>query len=563
MMLLCCAGGSALAQNASRIVACRGQRIDSIVVDAQAPTVTGLRRIPIIGNVVREAHVVTRDEVVRGYLLLKPGDSCAELRRAESERLLRAQPFLADATIEVVSNSRGGVNLDVSTIDEVSMILSGSVGGHAPNVRGVKLGSGNLAGLGILTSFSWRHQPAYDDRMELRVSDYQFAGRPYILNFASLREPLGRDDRAEMSLPFRTGLQRLAWRTVIGESRGHATFAERDSGRLALGYRRAYAEVGGIARVGRPARLSLLGLSVTNERSRPDTAAVRLTDRGFFSDTAQDFAGRFMDARAARANLLLGVRGLRFMRARSLDALRGTQDVPIGLQIGTLVGRGVKMFGANSNDIFIASDLYVAIGNPRRTYRLQLQGEGRRTLGTENWDGLVGSGRFARHSRITDSRTRIFAAEWSGTSGVIVPHALSLGIPDGGMRGYRNASTVAGRRAIVRLDEQKFLGTPFAFGDFGLAGFVDAGQLWAGDLPYGVTTRARVSAGASMLLAIPMRSTRMWRLEYAVPLNRAPGASKWELRLSHRDLTSFFWREPVDVNAARTRAVPASIYNWP
>ncbi|HEX7939350.1 MAG TPA: hypothetical protein VF483_10190, partial [Gemmatimonadaceae bacterium] len=89
---LACAA-AANAQNVAGVVPCRGQRIDSITVDAQAPTVVGLRRIPVIGPVVRDLHVVTRDDVVRGYLLLKVGDKCDELRRSESERILRAQPF--------------------------------------------------------------------------------------------------------------------------------------------------------------------------------------------------------------------------------------------------------------------------------------------------------------------------------------------------------------------------------------------------------------------------------------------------------------------------------------
>jgi len=116
---------------------------------------------------------------------------------------------------------------------------------------------------------------------------------------------------------------------------------------------------------------------------------------------------------------------------------------------------------------------------------------------------------------------------------------------------------------IARLDEQLYLGTPFDFGDFGTSIFADAGKLWAGDLPYGMTTPVRASVGASIKLAVPARSTKTWRLEAALPLNPEPGGSKWELRLSHSDITSFFWREPPDVEAARARAVPASIYNWP
>jgi hypothetical protein len=60
-----------------------------------------------------------------------------------------------------------------------------------------------------------------------------------------------------------------------------------------------------------------------------------------------------------------------------------------------------------------------------------------------------------------------------------------------------------------------------------------------------------------------MRSSNMWRLTFAAPINREAGASRWQVRLSHSDRTSFFWREASDVDAARVRAVPANIYSWP
>jgi len=151
-----CAGVSvAVAQTPATQVVCRGQRIDSIEIDAEAPTVTGLRRVPVVGNVVRETHITTRDDVIRRFLLLQVGDRCSELRRAESERILRAQPFLADASIDVVPGRRGGVELLVHTIDEASLVLSASMAGQSPMLRGAKLGSGNLGGLGLATTAAW------------------------------------------------------------------------------------------------------------------------------------------------------------------------------------------------------------------------------------------------------------------------------------------------------------------------------------------------------------------------------------------------------------------------
>ena len=559
MALLCGASASAAAQMPLR---CLSQRIDSIAIDVDAPTVSGLRRVPIVYDVVRNTHVTTRADVIRGYLLLRVGDYCDELRRAESERLLRAQPFIADATIEVKPGPRGGVTLDVNTIDEASIILSGAIRSSTPHVSSVKVGSANVAGLGILASLAWRHDAYFEDRLHVRVTDYQFAGQPYVLSLASLRDPFSRDDRAEMTLPFRTDVQKFAWRTVVGESRGHAVFTQRDSGRLTLSYGREYAEAGGIARAGPPGKLSLFGLSITNERAWPDSGVRLITDTGFRVDTAAGFA-RFTETRAARVNALLGVRSIRFLRVRGYDALRGLQDVPLGLQFGTLVGHGIAAFGSDSKDMFVASDLYIGLGNQRVTYRLQAQAEGRRVRGSSQWDGLIGSGRISRYLRVTSTRTRMLSAEWTGTERVLVPHSLSLGVPDGGLRGFKDSPAIGGRRAIARVDEQFFLATPFDFGDLGLGWFVDAGKLWKGDLPYGEETPVRAAAGLSLLLAVPMRSTRMWRLEFAAPINRERGGRAWELRLSHSDKTTFFWREAPDVDAARSRAVPASVYSWP
>jgi hypothetical protein len=556
--------GAASSLAAQPVIPCVGQRIDSIDIETEAPSVTGLRRVPLAGKLVRRTHVVTRDDIIRRFLLLKPGDRCSEARRAESERILRAQPFLADASVEVHPSTAGGVLLSVRTIDDVSMILSGSVATSAPNVRAARLGSSNLAGIGITTSVAWKHEPAFDDYLQARVIDHQFAGQPYVLDLETTKHRFGHDDHAQVLLPFRTDFQRFAWRALIGTSRGHALFEARDSSRVALGFAREFFDAGGIFRVGPPGRLSLVGVSLSNERSQPDDGVVRVSEGGFLADTAALLGPRFSATRAARVNALLGLRGLRFRRMRGFDAMRGTQDIPLGLQLGTVVGRGISAFGATGSDLFVASDLYVAFGGPRSVVRLQLQGEGRRAMQSDApWNALVGSGRLGFQHRATDRRTRAISVEFSGTERSPIPHSLSLAASDGGVRGFSDADEFGGRRGVMRLEERLFLGSPFDYSDAGIALFVDGGQLWPGDIPYAARTPMRGSAGLSLLVAIPMRSTRTWRLDFAVPFNPEKGGRTWEIRLRNSDLTTFFWREPADVNSARARAVPSSVYSWP
>ena len=139
----------------------------------------------------------------------------------------------------------GGVLLEVRTIDDVSLIFSGSVASSSPAVRSIRAGSSNLAGAGITTAFGWKHEPVYDDHLQGRFVDHQLFGEPVVLDVQSTRHPFGRDDYAQLSLPFRTDLQRFAWRGLMGETRAHAQFTARDTGRIALGFDRSFAEIGG------------------------------------------------------------------------------------------------------------------------------------------------------------------------------------------------------------------------------------------------------------------------------------------------------------------------------
>src|SRR4051812_45626281 len=85
----------AVAPSGRPTVACTGQRIDDIVIFSEAPSVANLQRVPVIAKLARTMHATTRTDVIRRFLLLSESQPCSELRRAESERILRAQSFIA------------------------------------------------------------------------------------------------------------------------------------------------------------------------------------------------------------------------------------------------------------------------------------------------------------------------------------------------------------------------------------------------------------------------------------------------------------------------------------
>ena len=176
---------------------CTGQRIDDIVVYAEAPSVANLQRVPVLARLARKLHATTKTELITNFLLLKQGDACVELRRAESARILRAQPFIADAEVYVIPNDRGGVDLEVRTSDEVSFVIGGGVRAKSPQLSFLLLGSQNLAGQGVFMSGAWRAGDGLRDAFTFRGIDNQFLGRPWVLAVSGERAILGGSWRVE------------------------------------------------------------------------------------------------------------------------------------------------------------------------------------------------------------------------------------------------------------------------------------------------------------------------------------------------------------------------------
>jgi hypothetical protein len=99
-------------------------------------------------------------------------------------------------------------------------------------------------------------------------------------------------------------------------------------------------------------------------------------------------------------------------------------------------------------------------------------------------------------------------------------------------------------------------------GETGLSAFVDAGKLWAGDAPYGVTSPVRAAAGSGR--SAPFRAGRAGvaggRGQAAHAGARRPAV---QIVFENRDLTRLFWREPRDLQLGRERALSESLFNWP
>ena len=555
--------GAARAQAAPVQVPCRGQRIDAISITSRAPAVAGVRRVPVLSGLARAVHTTTQPDVISRFLLLRVGDRCSERRRAESEHVLRAQPFLADATINVLAADSGGVTLDVQTIDEVAAIFSATMRTKGPVFTGLRVGDANAGGEGVYVAGHWWQDAGLRDGYSFGITDYQFLGQPYQATAIASRDPLGGEYHLDVQRPFLTDLQRVAWRVQRGRSNSYVRFVDDTGGTHADLLSRDYADIGGVARIGPPGRLALVGFSVSHETAYAGATPILISRDGTTPDPGFPLGGRYASHNSTRLNALLGYRQLRYVRATGFEGLRDVQDVPVGVEIGALIGKSTPFLNSADHDVLVGADFYAGVADSTSALRLQTEAEARHPDAGSQWDGVLTSGRLAWHQRVTGAQMLVTSVDWGGGWRVRVPFRVTLAGREGGIRGMPEGLAQGGRRAIARVEDRVLLESMGkGFADVGFAVFADAGRLWAGDVPYGTTSPIQYSAGVSLLAAVPSHSARLWRLDLAVP--HVPGRGfRLAISLSRNDASLGFWQEPRSVQLARERSVPVSLFNWP
>jgi hypothetical protein len=68
--------------------------------------------------------------------------------------------------------------------------------------------------------------------------------------------------------------------------------------------------------------------------------------------------------------------------------------------------------------------------------------------------------------------------------------------------------------------------------------------------------------GFSVLATIPAKSARLWRADFAFPLNGDAGR-RFTIKITNADRTQFSFKEARDVEVGRELTVPSSIFAWP
>src|SRR4051812_12446025 len=167
---------------------CDGKVISAIEIQPRPPAVT--ERGP---NAMRRAlqrfvfqSGTTRERAIRPFLLARVGDHCSDKWLPELARVVRAQPYLAVATVRAESDGADGVRLIVETVDEIPVIVGG---GYTKNgLTNVKYGNSNVAGSGFYAAGQWRDGRAYRDALALTLRQYGMFDQPVVAEVNAQRD---------------------------------------------------------------------------------------------------------------------------------------------------------------------------------------------------------------------------------------------------------------------------------------------------------------------------------------------------------------------------------------
>jgi hypothetical protein len=539
-------------------IRCAGEPVTEVRLEASGPQFgreSATSRL--VTGALNALHATTRDRVLRPFLQLRVGGACTELRRTETERILRAQWFIQDASVQAYPD-RGGVRIVVRTVDELAILANVRLRGS--DITGFNVGSSNLLGRGLWAEYGQRDNGALRNSYLIRLRTATTFGRPIQTGVSIERFGLGSEQVFESRAPFFTDLQHFSARLIVGRDREFVPFLRRVDPQPLQLVDRKYGSLGAIARIGRPGALLVGGASVTYDDESVGGATI-VTSTGQRSFPRDSLPPLPADPRTAtRANLLFGGRAMRFLRVDGFDALTGAQDLRLGTQFSATLGRSLRLSGLRGNDYFLGGHAYAGWGASDWYAATEWIYSGRNT--GAGWDGRVVSGRSAAMWKPWARGLTTVDVQFTSGTAMRVPFQLSFRDGRTGLRGYRDSRDGGDSRFIVRGEQRHGLGRPFGFGDVAAALWAQTGRLGAGSAPYGISTPWRTSIGTGLLVAVPPRSRRTYRVDVSWAANPDPFSRRWELRITSGNFTRSFWQDPEEARGGRERSLLPDLFSF-
>ena len=416
-------------------------------------------------------HIRTRPSVIRQQLLFKPGDSYDHRLLAESERILRSNPYLYDARIVPVAFDGKLVDIEVRTQDVWTLSPGFNFGRKGgANKFGLQIEEKNLLGFGKEVRVEWRDNV---DRSSLIFSykDAHFFRRFLRLNATYADSSDGQTKALRLERPF--------YALDTRRSAGMELFDSlRNDARYALGnnvgefeHRDEYYELrGGFSRGLKDLRVNRWTAGFTYERDRFE----ELPDMPLAGPLPED-------------RLLIypwiGFETIedRFEERRNQDQIRRTEDLLLGLRAAGRVGLALESLGSDRDAVILRGYLqHGADVSPGHSVFADVAASGRlEDDGLRN--GILSAD--GRYYWQTSGRSKFYLSLRGTITEELDEEVQLLLGGDNGLRGYPLRYQAGTSRALLTLEQRYYTRWyPFRLFHVGAAAFFDMGRTWGRDV---------------------------------------------------------------------------------
>lgn len=474
-------------------------------------------------------HIKTRASVIRRELLMEPGSRTDTGQIDESERNLRALPFIKDATIKQTQNQDGTIDLNVTTQDSWTtqpQFNISSEGGQTTYSAGFE--EINLLGYGKDFSYFYKKESEGVSHL-VGYSDPQFMNTRLRLTTAFQDIPTGSVQAVNLDHPFYS----LTTPWAAGITSDHFQQREKvlENGVEISRYDREHLGIrpyGGLWLNKDP--LNALRLTLT----------YRYTEDVYRLDP-QTKPGT-LPSNQALSGPILGLSFLQsnFIKETFADRTGRVEDINLGHDAGLGIGYVGRAFGSTETSLPMSLRHAFGFGGEGDWFGLVSYGTSNRyTLYKSGQTGgrLFNTVYFAnfnayRHLMRDFPMTGVFHAESAYLQNPDSDNVLSVG-GNTGLRGFKNDVQTGNKSILFNLENRFFYPKEVLHLAYvGGAVFVDAGQVQ----PQGQAFRTkdmRANVGLGMRFGLTRSAEgTVFRIDLAYAVGPIQQSNRWILSIS-------------------------------
>ncbi len=481
-------------------------------------------------------HITTKERVVRWEILFEEGDCFDPVLLQDSERQLRDAPYIADAQVRSDQLADGSHRVSVTTLDDWALTagLTFSFDG-ALDFSSFSFAANNLVGTGTSLAYS-------SGTYRVRKRKGFLARQPNLLGsridaallFGDTRS--GRYFSESLFRPYAGESGQNAFRQSVhqrdepfgysvGPSLGYTqTLLRFEAEQYEVTYQRRIGDEAG------PRLVAGVGFSREVVRFPFGAEGVQIVFDDDFdepmaapAEAIDEVAPQALDYATNRVSFTIGVRSLRFGTKAGLDALRATQDIQLGSTLTLNVAPGIPLGDDNVSDVLTrvgssighaAGPLYLFARGGFQARNVSRDEDG----GPTGWRDILWELNGIGYWAFSENSTLVSRIQYTSGSRMDRPFQPTLGGREA-VRGYDVDAFPGAQRFLATLEQRISLpGIRVPFADVGLAGFVDAGKMWAGGVPYGADSDWKAGVGVGIRVGVPAAGESVFRVDLGIPV---------------------------------------------